>query len=275
MKAHPMRRMARSALLVALSLIVLYPFFLLTITSLKSKADFSRNKAGLPREIVWENYETVFVRAKIPETAWNSLTITATSVFFQVLIGSLAAYALSKMRIKRADVYTSLFLIPMIFSSQVVIIPLFLMFRVLKLLNTAEGLIIVYVAGGLPMSIFMLSRFMKGVPDSLSESALLDGAGHWQIYWRVVMPLTKVAISTLVIVNGLSVWNDFFLPFMFFTSGRLKTLPLNTYLFTEEHGARWNLVCTNMVYTVLPMLMLYLFLQKYIIHGVVAGAVKG
>ena len=257
------------------ALIVLYPLFLIVSNSLKSKEEFARNRVDPPKTIAFENYAQVWREGRIPETTRNSFLIALFSLAGQIVIGSLAAYALTKMGLKRAETLSALFLLPMIFSSQLVIIPLFLMFRALRMLNTVQGIVLIYIAGGLPLTIYMLSRFMNSVPNALTESARIDGANHFTIYSRIIMPLTKVALSTLIVINGLGIWNDFFLPYMFFTSSKLRTLPLNTYLFREEHGAQWHLICTNMVFTITPVLVVYLFLQKFIISGVVAGAVKG
>jgi raffinose/stachyose/melibiose transport system permease protein len=149
------------------------------------------------------------------------------------------------------------------------------MYKYTGLLNTLTGVIIIYIATGLPIAIFIFTKFMNGIPEQISEAAFIDGANHIQIYWRIILPLIKPALITVVIINGLGIWNDFFVPLMFFTNGQINTLPLSVFQFTQQYGNQWGLIGADIIYSIIPALIVYMILQKYIINGVTAGSIKG
>lgn len=258
-----------------IALFVMAPILIVVVISFKTEPEFMKSNFLPTFPLHFENYVKVWKDAEIPKVTLTSLTITLCAVLGQVFVGSMAAYALTSMKFKHAKKFSALFLIPMVFSIQTVIFPLFLMYKELHLLNTRTGLIIIYIAMGLATCIFIFTKFMQSVSKEIMESAQIDGAGHFRMYVQIMLPLTKAQISTIAIINGLSVWNDFFLPLMMFTDGSLKTLPLSMYTFTTEYGLKWTLVSADIVFMLLPMVIIYLFLQKYFIEGVAAGAVKG
>jgi raffinose/stachyose/melibiose transport system permease protein len=163
----------------------------------------------------------------------------------------------------------------MIFPITTVVLPVFLFFRYLHLTNSLFGLVLIYAGTGLPLAIFIFTSFMKTVPYQISEAALLDDANHLQIYGRIIMPLMRSSIATTVILESLSVWNDFFLPLIFIDSKNLRPLPLMLYIFKGTHITNWPYICVLMVFMIIPIVIVYCLLQKSIISGVVEGAVKG
>lgn len=263
------------AILVALSITVIYPFVMIVIISFRENADFMNNPLRLPQKWVFENYTAVFEKADIVGGLRNSLIITFVSVCLQILLGSLTAYALSKMNFKKSKLFSALFLAPMVFPIYTVIIPLYMMFKQMHLLNNYGGLIIVYAASGLPLVIFILTSFMKTIPFQISESAFVEGASHLRVYFKIILPLIKPAIATTFIISGLSIWNDFFLPLLMISNDKLATLPLKVFLFAGQYTTYWTNISAVIVILVIPILTIYLFLQSQIISGVVAGSVKG
>lgn len=264
----------RIIVLALIAAVILYPLLLTLITSLKSVTEYFQNRVSLPHVYVLENYVRVYQEAHIVNAFSNSFVITVGSLAGQLLFGTMAAYALTKTRMKRAKLYTNLFLIPMVFTAQLVVFPLYLMFNAMHMVNSDLALILIYIASAMPITVFMLARFMLGIPDALTESARIDGANHVTIYMKIIIPLTKVALATLVVINGMYVWNDFFLPSIFLSGVDKRTLPQGVVLFQGQYLIRWPQLCADVVYTVIPILVVYLFLQKYIISGLVAGAVK-
>jgi raffinose/stachyose/melibiose transport system permease protein len=254
---------------------VLYPLSSLLFTSLKTESAYAEDPTGLPSSLEIANYGHVWEVARIPSSFMNSAVITITSVVGQIVVAVLASYALCKMRFRRSSFFMLLFLLPITFSPQLLILPLFMQFRPLGLVNARLGLVIIYIAGGLPLSILLFTRFMQTIPIELSESAFLDGASHARTLAAVIMPLLGAVVATNVIISGLSVWNDFFLPFIFLTTEKIRTLPLGIHSFTKQYGNQWTLIATDLVYIVVPVVLVYIFLQRYIIKGVTAGAVKG
>ena len=262
-------------LLAIITIIILSPIFLVILTSFKTEAEFNSNPTGLPAGLSFKAYKQVFEYAGIPSSFLNSAIITIFSLLGQIFFGSLAAYALTKMNFKRSNIFLNIYLFPIIFSIQMVILPVFIIFKYLNLINTHLGAIIIYIATGLPISVFILAKFLRTIPNSLCEAAQVEGASHFQIYYKIILPILKAPIAAIAIINGLAVWNDFFVPLMFFTEGKIRTLPLGIFLFNNPYFVKWTFVSADIVIIVLPLIVLYVALQKFIIKGVVEGAVKG
>ncbi len=269
------KEIIRIFILLILTFITLFPFLILVMVSLKTKSDFMLNPLGIP--IVWnfQNYITVFKRSNIMQSFLNSSTITVISVLFQIVFGAMVGYALTKMSFKHSKVFTSLFLVPMIFPIQAIMIPIYIIFIKLGLVNTYFGLIIIYIATGLALVIFMMTSFMRTIPIEISESAFVEGAGHLTIFFKLILPLLKPIVATTAIISGLSIWNDFFMPLIMITKKDLKTLPLKIYDFMGQYSSDWTLIATCIVFVIVPIIIVYCMLQKYIISGVAAGAIKG
>ncbi len=269
------KNIIRIFILIILTFITLCPFLILVMVSLKTKSDFMLNPLGIP--IVWnfQNYITVFKRSNIMQSFLNSSTITVISVLFQIVFGAMVGYALTKMSFKHSKVFTSLFLVPMIFPIQAIMIPIYIIFIKLGLVNTYFGLIIIYIATGLALVIFMMTSFMRTIPIEISESAFVEGAGHLTIFFKLILPLLKPIVATTAIISGLSIWNDFFMPLIMITKKDLKTLPLKIYDFMGQYSSDWTLIATCIVFVIVPIIIVYCMLQKYIISGVAAGAIKG
>ena len=265
----------RLSVLILIAIILIYPLFIIGSTSLKTQDEYYSNRVGMPENPSIENYASVWEKANIPRATRSSFTIMALSVAGQLVIGSLAAYAITKMGIRGSDRWAQAFLTPMAFSAQVVIVPLFTMFNTLHLLNTLPSVVLIFIAKGLPLTIYLLSKFMMTLPNALMEAARIDGASHFTIYSRIVMPLSRVPIVTLIVINGMYVWNDFFVPFMFMQRDTWQTLPQALILFQSAWNVSWPSIAAVTIYTIAPMFIVYLFFQRYIIAGVGAGAIKG
>jgi len=254
---------------------ICYPFALVVLTAVKSQADLVSTSFGLPSSIAWSNFALVFAQAQIPTATAYSTLITSLAVVGQLFLGSLAAYALARMPIYKPSLFLTLFLLPMTLSVQGVIVPLYLLFKYLHLINTLPGVVLIYIGLGMPLSVFVLTKFMQGIPKEISESAFVDGAHHFRIYRSIILPLMKPALATVIIVNGLSVWNDFFIPYLFLTSGTVTTLPLSVFNFISQYSSQPNLIAADILYAVLPAVVAYLLLQRFIIGGAAEGALKG
>lgn len=268
-------RMIRVSVMSVWALIVILPFLMVLTISFKTESDFAKTNFLPSTNVSLDNYLKVWKDAEIPRVTGSSLFITSGSIIAQIIGSSLVAYALAKMGFKRSKLFSALFMIPLVFSIQTVIYPIFMLYKVTGLLNTYAGLILIYTATGLATSIFIFTKFFNSISYEISEAAMIDGAGHFRIYLEIIMPMAKAQISTVAIINGLGIWNDFFLPLMLFTNGKISTLPLSMYQFTSEYGMKWTLVSADIVFMLMPMLIIYILLQRYIIEGVSAGAVKG
>lgn len=261
------------ALLIATAIVII-PLLILISTSLKGPQEFMTNPAGWPHKLYLNNYPVVFLKAKIYRAMGISLLVSSSSIAGVLLTGSLVSYALTKMGFKREKLFSSLFLIPLIFPAQSILIPVYFGFLKLHLTNNLFGLIILYIASGLPMMILILTGFMKTIPTAISESAFVEGASHFRVYLTIILPLVKPAIATSIIVSGLSIWNDFFLPLIFITKNTIAPLPLAVFNFQSGYSSDWGKIATCLVFLVFPIVVIYIFLQRFIINGVIAGAVK-
>ena len=255
-----------------ITLVFLTPLWMVFINAFKEKREARFFRLSFPEVWAWENFETVFEQGGVLRAFWNSLIVSGGSVIIVLLFSCLAAYAISRSHQKWARNAYYLFLCGLVIP--VAFIPTFLILDFLNLFNTYLGLILVSATYGLPMSIFLYAGFIKSIPRELDEAAILDGCSPLQLVFRVIFPLLKPITVTLFIFNFIGCWNDIQVP-LYFSNTEKWNLPLTVYNFYGTYGSAWNLIFADIVLTVAPLLILYLFCQKYIIAVMTAGAVKG
>lgn len=256
---------------IVISLIFLLPLWMVLINSLKNKKEASAYGIGLPTEWFFSNYADVFAEAKVFRAFCNGLILSTGSVLVILICTSLAAFSIARSGKKVANMFYYLFLCGLVIP--VAFIPTYLVLNTLHLLNTYAGLILVSATYGLPMSIFLYVGFIKTIPRELDEAAILDGCPPVRMLFTIIVPLLKPVTMTLLIFNFVGSWNGIQVPLYFANSDKWG-LPLTVYNFYGAHASAWNLIFADIVITVLPLLILYVFGQKYIISGMTAGAVK-
>jgi len=254
--------------------LIFYPLFNMIISSLKSTREIFANPFGLPETLLFENYKTVWVVRGFGVYFKNSLFVTFFAMVFVILFGSMASYGVSRYKYKLRTWIYMLFLSGIMLPLKIAIIPLFLLIRNLGLMDSHLSIIMIFIAMGLPSTVFILSGFMKTIPMDLEYAARIDGCNDWSIYRRIVMPITKSAIALVTIYNAVPIWNDFFFPLVFIQSNRLKTLPVGLSTFFGQFSTNWSLLFTGLSIAIIPMLLLYIFMAKYFIRGMTAGAIK-
>jgi raffinose/stachyose/melibiose transport system permease protein len=204
----------------------------------------------------------------------NSLWMTTVSMAFVLLLGSMAAYGVSRYVYKiRTGIYM-VFLSGIMLPLKAAIIPLFILMKRLGFTDKPISVILIFIAMGLPSTIFILSGFMKTIPKDLEYAARIDGCNDWAIYRRVVMPVVAPAIALVTIYNSVPIWNDFFFPLVFLQNQKYRTLPLGLSSFFGQYSTDWSLLFTALTIAIVPIMVLYIFLAKYFIKGMTAGAVK-
>ncbi|MDR2758990.1 MAG: carbohydrate ABC transporter permease [Spirochaetaceae bacterium] len=261
-------------LMVFYVVLIFYPLFNMIISSLKTTREIFQNPFGLPQKALFENYRTVWIDRGFGLYFKNSFTVTAIAMVFVILFGSMAAYGVSRYKYRLRTWIYMLFLSGIMLPLKVAIIPLFLIVKNLRLMDTHISIIMIFIAMGLPSTVFILSGFMKTIPIDLEYAARIDGCNDWAIYRRIIMPVTKSAIALVTIYNAVPIWNDFFFPLVFIQSNRLKTLPVGLSTFFGQFSTNWSLLFTGLAIAILPMLILYMFMSKYFIRGMTAGAIK-
>ncbi|MDQ3398473.1 MAG: carbohydrate ABC transporter permease [Deinococcota bacterium] len=262
------------AILIAYGFTVVYPVFLMIMSSFKTSREIFLDPFALPSAWTFANYIEAWGRGNFSTYFLNSVFVTSVSVLIVLVVGSLAAYPLGRYAFRGRDWLMLYFLSGLMLPIRLGILPLFFLMRDLGLLNTPWSLIFLYSASGLPFTIFVLSNFFRTLPRELEEAARLDGASEFRIYAQVMLPLIRPALATVAIFNFIPWWNDFFFPLIFIRAERYRTLPLGLFSFFGEHQNNWALLFAGLTITALPLLVLYLFASRQIIKGLTSGALK-
>lgn len=262
--------------LILLALYTLFPLLILVINSFKPHTDIIANPLTWPRPVDIGFVIKALRELKFTQSFFVTLFITTISILLIVMASSLAAWAMIRNKTVYSKLVFYIFIAAMLVPFQAVMFPLLNVFEKIGMKNI-WGLVIMYGGFGMSMSIFLYHGFMKSVPVSLEEAAILDGAGAIQIFLKVVFPLVKGTTSTVIILNALWIWNDYLLPFMVIGNGEIRTMTLELYFAKMKagvYGNPWELIFPSVLVTIIPITIVFLFLQKYIMKGVVDGAVK-
>ena len=251
---------------------VLFPFLLVLLTSFKSVEEAAIVDLSLPKKFLWENFTYVIEQGKLVRAFKNSLIVTIAVVVLTVLISSATAFVLTRRNDKLSKTFFNYFLIGMI--APLSLIPEVIIVKKLGISGTYLSIILIHVAVRMPLSIMIYSGVIKGIPRSLDESAMLEGCGFLRMFYSIIFPLLKPAVFTNVIIVFMGVWNDFQISLYFITDTAKNTVPLSIYSFVGYMTYKWNYVCAFIVLSILPILLVYCFAQKYIVEGMIAGAVK-
>ena len=260
--------------LIACALTMIIPFYWMVATSLKSFSQvFNIPPNWFPNPVLWSNYPDSWNALPFAQAYWNSFYIAAIVVTSQLLGCSMAGYAFARINFPFREVIFIGFLATLMIPHQVTIIPLYLIMRDLGWLDTHLALIVppsLFSAFG----VFLMRQFIKGLPEELEESAILDGANRWRIYWQIVMPLIKAPLAALAIFSFLGQWNNFFNPNIFLSTPEKFTIPLLLNMFRGLYVTDWTLMMAAGTIAVIPLLIIYLFGQRYIIEGVALTGMK-
>ena len=261
-------------LFAVLLILFLVPFALVLLNSFKPNKEIILSPLALPKEINLQGYVKAFSSMNYVQTFTNSLIITALSIVFIILFAVMCAYFFARNNWKINKIIFSIMVTSMIIPFQTIMIPVVRTFSAVNAVDNIFMVVVFYVGAHISMAVFMFQGFIKGIPVELDEAATIDGCGQFQILFKIVFPLLKPIISTVAVLDILAIWNDFLLPYILLQSNRLKTLPLMTYSFFGQYSVDYSLVCSGLIMSILPVIIIYIFLQKQIIEGVVAGAIK-
>ncbi|ADO59168.1 carbohydrate ABC transporter permease [Paenibacillus polymyxa] len=269
-------RILLEAGMIVLSLLFLYPLFLAINNSFKSFAEVMTDVIALPKQLSLDNYVYVWKFIDYPRLFLNNTIITVLGLAGIVLISSIAAYKLARTKSKWSSAIYMLCIMPMLIPFQSIMLTVLRLAKDLNLADSTWGLGLLYWGFGAPLAVFIYHGFVKGIPVEIDESAKIDGASGFRLFFSVIFPLLKSVTATIVIIDVMWIWNDFLLPLLMVNgSPSTKTLTLAAYTFVGQYTSDWQYAMTAMVMAVLPSIIVFIFLQKYIVKGVVAGAVKG
>ncbi|MFC3803419.1 raffinose/stachyose/melibiose transport system permease protein [Cohnella sp. OV330] len=269
-------RWALEIVMILLSLVFLYPLFLAIFNSFKSFQEVMSDVIALPHHWTFANYSYVWKFINYPRLFLNNTIITVLGLAGIVLVSSIAAYKLARTKSRLSGIVYFICIMPMLIPFQSIMLTVLKTARFLHLSDSTWGLGLLYWGFGAPLAVFIYHGFVKGIPKELDESAMIDGASGFGLFFRIIFPLLKSVTATIVIIDVMWIWNDFLLPLLMVNgSPTTKTLTLAAYTFVGQYTSDWQYAMTAMVMAVLPSIVVFMFLQKYIVKGVVAGAVKG
>ena len=261
--------------MIFMALMFISPLIFAIVSSLKDNRSIFRAPFSLPETPLWQNYVTAWTTGKMGSYFLNSVFISFSTIILLGLVASMAAFALSKMQLKMNKFLGTFFLLGMMIPLHTVLIPVAFLVGNLGLTNNLFALIFIYVAFSLPFSISVLTVFMNTINNSLLEAAVIDGAGFFQIYKNVILPMSVPALSTISIFNFLSSWNDILFPLIIINDNRLKPISLGLLNFHGERGSDYGPMMAAIVITSIIPIILYVLFQEKVESEIAAGAVKG
>lgn len=259
---------------VALAWVI--PFVFMVFTSLKTQAAiFSTPAFRPPTEFAWENYPDALERGQLVNSIKNSGIIALIKVPAGLFVSALAAFALARLKIPRARAILAILVLGTMVPIQIALAPLFRIMLGLGLLNTYPGVILPYIAFGIPYQIFILYGFLRVIPFDLDEAARIDGATNFQLFWRIILPLAKPALAALFILDFVATWNEFGIALVILQSKASWTVPLALQGYNTQFSSAYGQLNAAIIVSIVPVMIVYLLFQKYFVSGTFTGAVKG
>jgi raffinose/stachyose/melibiose transport system permease protein len=274
------RNIILSVLLFAFCLIYLFPVYIVLVNSFKNRAELYENILAFPKTFGFQYYSNAMNRMNFLSALINSFIVTVISIFFIVMLSSMCAWMLVRRGNRLSRLIFMIFVTTMLIPFQTLMMPLMQVMGGIKellgipMVDTLGALVYMNIGFGASMAVFLFHGFIKSVPLSLEEAATIDGCSCWGVFWRIVFPMLKPVTVTVMVLDVIWIWNDFLLPSLVLTSKANRTIPLSTASFFGEFTIQWNMAMAGLMLTIIPVIVFYLFSQKYIIKGVAAGAVK-
>lgn len=262
--------------LIVFAIIQIYPFIWLVFFSFKSNSEiFGGNIAGFPEKLLWGNYKTAIFNGKVGLYFLNSVLVTSITIAVTSLISGMAAYAIERMKWKLSKASLVLLLLGLMIPIHATLLPLFMFFSKTKLLNSYWCLILPYVGFAMPMAMYILVGFLKGIPKEMEESSLLDGCTIYGTFFRIIVPMLKPAIATVAIFTFLASWNELMFALTFISKTQFRTLTVGIQQMVGQYTTKWGPVGAGLVVATLPTILIYIFMSNEVQRSLITGAVKG
>lgn len=264
----------RHVLLVALCAFAVSPLLWSLSTAFKPKTEVFTNAGLIPHEPTLSNFTYVLSKTKFARWFGNSMLISVGTTVLAVSIATLGGYAMSRFRFRGRALYGNTLLVVQMFPGVMLAIPLFLIFTRLRLIDTYWSLLITYMSFALAFAVWMLKGYFDAIPREIEEAAMIDGASHLQVLWRIVLPLSTPGITTVAVFAFLLAWNDFFFAYILLVRDTNYTLQMGLFTFIKQFYTEWNYLMTAAVLTTIPVLVFFFGLQRFLTRGLIAGAIK-
>jgi len=262
------------SILILWAIANIFPLGVMVISGFKSTREIFLAPFSLPSKWSFDSYKEAWTVANFSVYFKNSIIVTLVSITFTLFISSMAAYVLARFEFPGRRAIYLFILAGLVLPVRLAILPIFLLIRNMGLNNTLFSLFIVYTAGGISFSTFLLTNFFKTIPMDIEDAARIDGASYFRVYWKIHLPLLRPALATVTVFNFIRVWNDFFFPLIFINDNAKKTIPLGIQNFFGEYAIKWDLLFAGLNIAVIPIIIFFIILSKQFIGGLTEGAIK-
>jgi len=266
--------LGRQGAVILASIISLFPVYFMIVSSFKTKSEYIENKWGLPSSLFLDNFNTALAGEKFFIRFANSTILTVAAVAVSLVIACLAAYAFARMEFPGKRTLFNLILSLMVVPPVVMVVPMFVAMVKWSLVNTYHGTTIIYVGLLLPFSVYMMTNFFKTIPREIIEASRMDGCTNLGVFWRIMMPLSAPAVITLIVVNALWVWNELLIALIFMQKDSMKTLMVGIAALRSRNYVDIPATMAGLLIATIPIVVVYMFGQRYFIRGLTGGAVK-
>jgi raffinose/stachyose/melibiose transport system permease protein len=258
-----------------LALVFFFPILFNIMSAFKSNAEIMKDAIAFPKGLYLDSFKYLLMETEYPRAILNSLILTAISILFMILLIPMAGYAIERHDKRWTRAVFVFFLAGMMIPFQAYMIPLFKELKMLGLYGNLAGPVMIYISGSVGFGSLLYTSFLKGIPKEIEESAEIDGCSKYGIFWRIVFPLLGPCTATLVVLNGLGIWNDFLMPMLVLPSGQTKTMIVEIFYYVGEFSSRWDMIFAGTTMSIIPILIVFLSLQRYFVKGIASGAIKG
>ncbi|MBQ8653305.1 MAG: carbohydrate ABC transporter permease [Clostridia bacterium] len=261
--------------LTVLALLFVSPLFISFMSAFKTNGEILKDPIALPSGFYTGGFEYLFAKTDFPKAFFHSMFLTIVSETLIIAVIPMGAYGIARTRTKLSTAIYTFFLAGMMIPFQAYMVALFRQLNVLGLFGTLAGPVVIYVAGASGFGTLLFTSFVSGIPQEIEEAAQIDGCSALRTFWQIVFPLLKPCTASMVILNGLGIWNDFLMPSLVLPSTGAKTINVEIYRFAGELSSRWDIVFSGVVCGIVPILIVFFCLQGYFVKGITAGAAKG
>ncbi len=260
---------------ILLAILFVYPVLFALMSAFKSNGDILKNPVAFPSSLYVQNFKDLFAQSDFVTAIIHSIVLTVVSEVLIVCIVPMAAYGIERRPGKFTGFVYSFFLAGMMIPFHLYMFPLFRQMKVFHIFGTMAGPVVSYIAGSIAFGTLLYSSFLKGVPLEIEEAAMIDGCNPFQTFWKVTFPLLGPCTGSMVILNGLGIWNDYLMPYLVLPSDKAKTITVEIASFVGQYTARWDIVFAGTIISIIPALVIFCMFQKYFVKGITAGAAKG
>ncbi len=260
---------------ILFAIIFASPLILVFINSFKTKGEISTSALALPETLNLDNYITIITESNFVSSFLTSIFTVVVTTSLTVLVSAITGYALARWQSKLSRIIMLTIMTTLFVPFQVYMVSLIVIVRKIGLVGNLFGLILVYLALGMPVPIFLCRSYCVGMPKELEEAAIIDGCSRFTMLYKIILPLMRPILATVAVLNALWVWGEFLVAFLVYGNGKPMTLPLSQQYFYGSYSNQWNLILANFVISSIPIILFYVLMQKNIVKGIAAGAVKG